>query len=251
MLRILRPLFAQDCQARDNPAMTVATQQALAASEWFSDLTPAVVEKLAALARRRKLADGGLLFVKGDAADGLYGVVSGRIRVVATAADGKELLVNLYEPGGWFGEISMFDGLPRTHDAFAVGATELLLIPREKFLALLTQQPELYPHFLQMLCKKLRRSFSWIEYVAFMPLPTRLAARLLELAQAYGKPVTDGVLIDLHLPQEDLGRMLNASRQSVSKELNQLEARGLIRIEYGRVLIRDKAALKAQISTGS
>jgi len=219
--------------------------QTLGGSEWFRDLPDDTVATLAGLALHRRLRDGERLFAKGDEADGLYGVLSGRVRISTTAADGRELLVNLFEPGGWFGEISMFDGLPRTHDAYAVGDTTLLLIPRERFLALLAERPALYPHFLRMLCRKLRRSFAWIEYEAFLPLPARLATRLLELADTYGDPVDGGVLIRLHLPQEELGRMLNISRQSVSKELNALRERGCISLEYGRVLVRDRALLEA------
>ena len=155
--------------------------QTLGSSEWFRDLPDEVVDLLAGFAQRRRLHDGERLFARGDDADGLYGVLAGRVRISTSASDGRELLINLFEPGGWFGEISMFDGLPRTHDAYAVGATELLLIPRDRFLGLLASQPALYPHFLRMLCLKLRRSFAWIEYEAFLPLPARLAARLLEL----------------------------------------------------------------------
>ncbi len=224
--------------------------QTLGSSEWFRDLPDGVVAQLAEFAQRRRLGDGERLFAKGDAADGLYGVLSGRVRISANASDGRELLVNLFEPGGWFGEISMFDGLPRTHAAYAVGSTELLLIPRERFLALLAARPELYPHFLRMLCRKLRRSFDWIEYEAFLPLPARLAARLLELADGYGDVTAEGVLIRLHLPQEELGRMLNVSRQTISKELNALRERGGIALEYGRVLIRDRQLLQTIVQSG-
>ncbi|ROH86777.1 Crp/Fnr family transcriptional regulator [Stagnimonas aquatica] len=227
---------------------TPELHQAIAASEWFRELPAELVGQLAALAQQRHLADGALLFAKGDAADGLYGLLSGRVRISATTRDGRDLLVNLFEPGDWFGEISMFDGLPRTHDARAVGASELLLIPRARFHALLAAQPVLYPHFMRMLCRKLRRSFAWIEYIAFLPMSARLAARLLELAQDYGETQADGsVLIALHLPQEELGRMLSVSRQTVSKELNALEARGWIRLDYGRVLIRQPEALEALV----
>ncbi|MEL0029038.1 MAG: Crp/Fnr family transcriptional regulator [Perlucidibaca sp.] len=219
--------------------------QTLGSSEWFRDLPDEVVGLLAGFAQRRRLHDGERLFARGDDADGLYGVLAGRVRISTSASDGRELLINLFEPGGWFGEISMFDGLPRTHDAYAVGATELLLIPRDRFLGLLASQPALYPHFLRMLCLKLRRSFAWIEYEAFLPLPARLAARLLELAEVYGDAVEDGTLIRLHLPQEELGRMLNVSRQSISKELNALREQGCITLEYGRVLVRDHARLQA------
>lgn len=228
-----------------DPISTLSSS--ISSSEWFRDLPDSVVAQLAGLALRRRLGDGERLFAKGDAADGLYGVISGRVRISTHGADGRELLVNLFEPGGWFGEISMFDGLPRTHDAYAVGTTELLLIPRERFLALLVARPELYPHFLRMLCRKLRRSFDWIEYEAFLPLPARLAARLLELADAYGDVTDQGVMIRLHLPQEELGRMLNVARQTISKELNVLRERGCISLEYGRVLIRDRAVLEALV----
>lgn len=224
--------------------------QTLGSSEWFRDLPDDVVGLLAGFAQRRRLQDGERLFAKGDAADGLYGVLAGRVRISTSGIDGRELLVNLFEPGGWFGEISMFDGLPRTHDAHAVGGTELLLIPRDRFLSLLAARPELYPHFLRMLCRKLRRSFDWIEYEAFLPLPARLAARLLELADAYGDRTDAGVLIRLHLPQEELGRMLNVSRQTISKELNALRERGCISLEYGRVLIRDRARLQEVMQSG-
>ncbi|HEY0915037.1 MAG TPA: Crp/Fnr family transcriptional regulator [Solimonas sp.] len=207
---------------------------ALVASDWFRELPPDVVTQFAAMAVRRRLADGELLFAQGDAPDGLWNVVSGRIRAGSVSGDGKELLVMQFEPGAWFGEISMFDGLPRTHDSRAVGATEMLMLPRDKFLAVLAAQPELYPHFVKMLCRKLRLAFSYIEDAQFASLPARLARRL----------------IDLHLPQDDLGRMLGASRQSVSKELKTLEAGGVVVVDYGKLRVRDLAALQKIADAG-
>jgi len=217
---------------------------ALVASDWFRELPPEVVTQFAAMALRRRLADGQNLFVRGDAPDGLYGVLRGRIRASSVSSEGKELLVMQFEPGSWFGEISMFDGMGRTHDASAVGDTELLMLPREQFLALLRAQPELYPHFLKMLCRKLRLAFSYIEDSQFVALPARLARRLLDLVALYGKAAEDGTLIDLHLPQDDLGRMLGASRQSVSKELKSWEAAGWIQLEYGQLTVCDAASLR-------
>ncbi|WP_020650308.1 Crp/Fnr family transcriptional regulator [Solimonas variicoloris] len=224
----------------------------IAQSEWFHDLPPPALEQLALLAVPRQLDDGALLFAKGDAADGLYGLISGRIRISATTADGRDLVVQLFEPGSWFGEISMFDGLPRTHNACAIGASTLLLIPRARFHALLAGHPALYPHFMRLLCGKLRRSFAWIEYAAFLPMPARIAARLLELARDYGETQADGaVLIKLHLPQEELGHMLSTSRQTISKELRAFESRGWIGLDYGRILIRDPDALAALVGVAA
>lgn len=221
----------------------IAKRDALAASSWFRGLPQDVVSQVAALAVTRKFGPGARIHGAGDAPDGFYGLLKGRVRVTHAAADGRELLVALFEAGAWWGEISMFDGEVRTHDAHAVGECEVLLVPQDKFHALLRAQPQLYPHFVQMLCGKLRLAMRYIEDAMFLPLSARVAQRLLDLAQAYGKDEARGVLIDLKLPQDDLARMLGASRQSVSKELKRLERRKCIALRYGRVVIVDAASL--------
>lgn len=216
----------------------------LLGSDWFTPLPEDVVEALAAMTRRKLLQEGEYLFAKGDAPDGLYCVLRGRIRTISHSADGKEHLLMQFEPGHWFGEISMFDGLGRTHDGVAAGETEVLVLPRDRFLALLASRPELYPHFLQMLCRKLRLAFAYIEDAQFEPLPVRLARRLLDLAEVYGRPCAEGTRIDLPLPQEDLARMLGASRQAISRALKDWEAQGWIGLDYRQVVIAQAPALQ-------
>ena len=223
-----------------------AATRLIEASEWFRELPPAVVQQLVALARVRPVADGERLFARGDEADGFYGVMQGQVRISSLGADGRELLVAVFEPGAWFGEISMFDDLPRTHDATAQGDAELLLIPKLSFRQLLDDDPSLYPHFMRMLCRKLRRSFGYIDSAAFLPLKGRLAYRLGELADLHGQPQPDGAItIGLHLPQEELARMISATRPSVSRVLKALEAEGSIALAYGRVSVLDLPRLRA------
>ncbi len=217
-----------------------AAKALIASSEWFRELPPEVVSQLGRLARLRQLDDGTRLFAQGDEADGLYGVLRGQVRISSQGADGRELLVNVFEPGGWFGEISMFDDLPRTHDAAAQGATDLLLIPKREFRALLESDPGLYPHFMRMLCRKLRRSFGYIESAAFLPLRGRLAYRLAELVELHARHAVDVLLVIwLHLPQDELARMVSATRPSVSRELKALEADGYIALAYGQITVLD------------
>lgn len=207
------------------------------ADPWLRDLPPEVVAQLTAMSSRKRLRDGELLYARGDAAEGLYGVVHGRIRISVSEPDGREVLLALFEPGSWFGEVSMFDGQPRPQDAHAVGDTEVMLLPRARFLALLDQRPELYRAFAKLLCRRLRTVLDFIEDTLALPLAARLGKRLLELSRTYGVAQGDGVLIDLHLPQDDLARMLGATRQSVSKELKAWEAQGLIQVKYSRVVL--------------
>ncbi|MGH8460160.1 MAG: Crp/Fnr family transcriptional regulator [Stenotrophobium sp.] len=213
-------------------------------SQWLRDAPPQLLARLTALSRRRQLADGEQLYARGDAPEGLYGVIRGLIRVELIAADGREFLAGLYGPGDWLGEMSLFDERPRAVHARAVGDTEILLLPAAQFRKLLDTEPQWYRHFARVLSEKLRLAISSIEDSLLLPLSQRLAKRLLDLARVYGVQTPDGTLIQLHLPQEDLGRMLGATRQSINKELRSLESRGLLQRRNGRVLIRDAAALR-------
>ena len=219
-------------------------RQLLLGSEWFKPLPDAVVDQLAAMTRRRKLQDGEHLFSRGDAPDGLYCVVKGSIRSFSTSASGRQHLLYQFEAGAWFGEISMFDGMGRTHDGAAVGDTEVLILPRDRFLALLSDTPALYPHFLSMLCRKLRLAFAYIEDVQFEPLSVRLARRLLDLVSLYGCDSPDGQLINITLPQDDLAQMLGASRQAISKLLKHWESFGWLRLEYRKLVVCDLNAFQ-------
>ncbi|MFA5676910.1 MAG: Crp/Fnr family transcriptional regulator [Pseudomonas sp.] len=215
-------------------------------NRWFRGLPADAISEMVAMARLKCLEDGQRLHAQGDLPDGLYGVSKGVIRVSSTGADGREALLTVLAPGNWFGEISLFDGLPRTHDAHAMGATELLFIPRREFHQLLERRPELYPHFMRLLCRRLRLSFNMLEDSALLPLAARLAKRLLMHAQYCGDPER----LSLQLSQETLGLMLNSSRQSINRLLKHFEQAGWVQIHYSQISILDEEAL-TRVATGS
>lgn len=218
-------------------------------NRWLRDLPTNCLDDMADLARLRQLEDGQLLHAKDDAADGLYGVVNGAIKVSSTGLDGREAVLTVLSPGSWFGEISLFDDLPRTHDAHATGSTTLVMIPRRGFQQLLERRSELYPHFMRFLCRRIRLSFAMLEDSALLPLSSRLAKRLLMHAHNYEQNDQGSNQATIQLSQESLGLMLNSSRQSINKLLKRLEQAGWLRIHYGQIVILDEAAL-ARLARG-
>jgi len=210
------------------------------ASVWRFELPAEAAAELTQHAVRRRVSDGVLIHARGDAPDGLYHVVRGKVRMSAVSAGGREMVLTILEPGSWFGEISLLDGLPRTHDAHAVGDTELLVVPRDRFDALLVQRPALVQHIVRLLCRRLRLALAAIEDAALLPLPARLAKRLL------GAPTGDPAA--LSLPQGELARLVGTSRQSISKILKAWERRGWVSIAYGKVTLVDASALVALVA---
>ncbi|CAK17050.1 Crp/Fnr family transcriptional regulator [Pseudomonas entomophila] len=211
--------------------------------QWFRQLPVHVQDSLLALARFRELAPGQCLFQRGDAPCGLYAVLDGAMRVGAVSSEGKEALLTLVEAPNWFGEISLFDGQPRTHDAFAEGATRLLWIPQAPLLEWLDREPWHWRELALLMSHKLRWVFIALEQQSLLAAAPRLAHRLLQIAEGYGE--RDVPQWRLQLSQEQLALMLSLSRQTINQILRSLEQSGVVRLGYGEVEIVDAPRLRA------
>jgi hypothetical protein len=109
------------------PILTIGEQSNIASGPWFSRLSSPLQEAILARAIVRRLHDGAILSARGSAAEEWCGVALGAVRVSSVSLAGKQVTLTYVEPGTWFGDISLFDGMPRTHDAHAHGATTLLV----------------------------------------------------------------------------------------------------------------------------
>jgi CRP-like cAMP-binding protein len=215
--------------------------ETLATDAWFAQCQPALQQLLLALGQEQALGPGQWLFRRGDPEADLCCVLDGALRVGSLRADGREALLARVEPPQWFGEISLIDGQPRTHDAQAEGATRVWRVPAARLLPALQAQPALWQDIARLACGKLRLLFETLEDIALLPLRQRLARRLLLQAQAYG---SHAPRTRLRLAQEHLALMLGVSRQSANKALGELEQQGLLRRHYGEIELLDLAALQ-------
>ncbi len=214
----------------------------LASGHWFRHLPVDLQRRLLAAARLRSLTAGQCLFKRGDPPCGLYAVLEGAVRISAVNAQGKEAVLSLVETPYWFGEICLFDNLPRTHDAMAMGPCTLLQVPQASMLDLLAEHPAYWRDVALLMSHKLRLSLINIEQMSLMPASTRLAHRLLMIAEGYGE--IDQARRMLQLPQEDLAAMLGLSRQTTNSLLKALEQQGIIGLSYGAIEVLDLPGLR-------
>ena len=214
---------------------------------WLSGFPEEVIADAAACGALRAVEDGTLLHARGAEADGLYTIALGSVRFTRTTADGHATTIGVLDAPSWFGEISLFDGLPRSHDGFAVGATTVLFHSKSDFKRLLASYPAIYERFAKMLSLRLRATFDLVEEAAVAPLQQRLARRLLELAHLKPSMLESTMparVREVPLTQEELGHLLGKSRQSISKLLQTWEQMGLIQTKYGRISIKQPDALR-------
>jgi len=213
--------------------------------QWFSHLPVSLQDSLLGAARVRHLSAGQCLFQRGDPPCGLYAVLEGAVRVGAVNEQGKEALLGLVESPNWFGEICLFDGQPRTHDAFGVGQSMLLHLPQTVLLKMLDEQPGHWRQLALLMSQKLRMTFINLEQLSLLPAPARLAHRLLMIAEGYGQ--LDEPRRVLQLPQEQLAAMLSLSRQTTNQILKDLQGQGILRLGYGEIEILDVQRLRALV----
>lgn len=205
-------------------------------------LAQEVQQRLLSVSHRRTLQRGDSLFLKGSAPDALFGVLSGLLRVSVVAPSGREAVITVLEPGHWFGEVSLLVGNVRVYDTYAAEHSEIAVVPASDFHRLIASEPEVHMAFTRLVCLRLRQALAWIDDAILMPLPVRLARRLLSLqipteAGNQGAPA-------LAVSQEDLAFMLGVSRQSVNRQLKLWEDDGTLRVKYRRIEVLNHQRLQ-------
>jgi CRP-like cAMP-binding protein len=207
----------------------------------FRGLPAATIRQISALSMRRSYGNGAVIFSQADPGDALYGVVTGKIRISASSRDGREIFLNIMEPGDAFGEIALLDGRHRTATASATSPSELIIITRDHFLELLQREPKLVSHVVQLLCERIRWTSGLAEDSALLSVPERLARRLLSLGELHGRETPSGV--ELRISQEEVAHFLGLSRQAVNQYLQHWKARGWLALGRGKIVIVDGRAL--------
>jgi CRP/FNR family cyclic AMP-dependent transcriptional regulator len=220
-----------------------ALHDILSNNPWFRALPPGLAEDILLQGQVRRLTDE-LVYAAGDPPNGVFALISGEIRVIQTTAGGRSALLMIASPGAWFGEAAMIDGQPRSSDAVAVGRASVLQLSPSVFRRLTADDSARYAAFARLVCEQYRRAMDYIVTTSNLPLPVRLAQRLVGLAHGHGLASGRHTAIDLHLSQESLAQMVGVSRQTLNRGLKALEAKGVIAVGYASLTLIDGPALE-------
>jgi CRP/FNR family cyclic AMP-dependent transcriptional regulator len=230
----------------DDPILTIDEREAINAGRWFSTLSPSLRHDILRSAYVKRYKDASLIAARGDAPEEWIACAKGAVRVSSTSISGKQITLTYVEPGIWFGDVAIFDGDRRTHDAYAHGETTILCVAKADFRKILAVHVELYEAMLRLHARRIRQLYGLVEDLNTLPLRARLAKQLLHLVRSYGiSSLSDSqeIRIGLQLAQEELAQLLGASRQRVNQELKAMEREEMIRIDPGGLVVRNREAL--------
>ncbi len=204
----------------------------------FADLEVISLIALARASRFQRVEKGQILFFQSDPSELAYIVRSGKISIILNSPDGREMVINEMHSGDLFGELGILTKKSRSTSAIARTKSELLVIPRQAFLSVIENEPQLALRILEVTASRLQMSSEREGALAFMDAQARLARLLLELE----KQERDTGYITIS--QDELAHRTGLTRQTVAKALGKWRRQGLLLTGRGRIVLLDYKALK-------
>ncbi|MBY0410908.1 MAG: Crp/Fnr family transcriptional regulator [Burkholderiaceae bacterium] len=207
----------------------------------FSPLTDAQLAAIAPLVRLRRLDKGDVACRKGDAPDGLYLLASGRLQVFEITEDGREVGLNLIQPGAFFGELSVIDDLPRSAHIVAMEPSVVGVLPQTEARRLFYQVPEMAEVMMKHLAGTVR---SMSRHRVLLGIPNAFQ-RVFSLLIQMSRSMPGGLIVVQDVPrQQQIAIMLNTSRETVSRAITELIQSGVVEKDLRRLIVRKPDVLQ-------
>lgn len=206
----------------------------------LEDLSSELRETLLQSGKKRVFKINEEIFSEGDKASILPIVLRGSIRMMRYLEPGKEVTIGIFRSGEMFALPPVCDGKCYPAGAIAMEQSELLLIPREKFLDILRSSNELAFAVIQWMCEMLREKTAIIQNLASSSPEFRIASLLIKLAEE----ASANMPVRITLRREDLAKMTGLTTETTIRTVRKLAARKLFLIDHGKIVIDSPHALK-------
>jgi len=204
----------------------------------FSELSDEAISSLSRLAARRRYPRDTVVFFENEEGDCLFMILEGRIKVTILGDDGREIILTMLGPGDLFGEMALLDNEPRSATAIAVEESELLLLQRSDFQAVVGDNPGISIALIKVLTARLRRANHQIQTLALLDVYGRVARVILDMAREEGRRLKDGRIAFRRATHQEIANRIGTTRETVTRMLKDLERQGLVRVEGREIILQ-------------
>lgn len=221
----------------------------LRASSLYRRLSADDRGRIAKVMSLRRYEKGDVIFREGDPSDTFYTVASGRVKIVKSLPNGRDVLLETFGAGDPFGAVAAYDGRPFPASAIAIEDTAALLLPRREFFTLLEGHPTLVRGLLSGLTQRLVELTKRLGELSGGRVETRLARLLLKLAETNGRAGPDGTFIPLALSRQELADMTGTTIESCIRVMSRWGKQDIVRTERDGFVVVNRAALDEMATT--
>lgn len=201
----------------------------------FAVLPESQLALLTSVVSRKTFPRGSTVMAAGETTESLYVVISGRLKVMMSDDEGREVILAMLGPSEFFGEMGLLDDSPRSATVVTVEACELLILAKKDFKRCLLENFEMAMTVMRGLVKRLREADQKIGSLALMDVYGRVARLLLDMAET----IDGEKVVTKKLAKQDIAKMIGASREMVSRVMKDLQTGGFIEVRAGSIFVRD------------
>ena len=214
----------------------------------FSSLKDEELDAINRVSFVKKYPKDMMILLADEEGDTLFIIIKGKVKITSFSENGKEVILSIMTESDFFGDMSLLDGKPRSASVVAMEDAELCLLRRDDFNRLIEQYPGIALKLLNELTSRLRRADERIESLALLDVSGRIAGILLQLAEESGKRTPDGgVIIRSRPTHQELANMVGATRETVTRILNEMEHKNYIVMLGKSVTILNTETLKRDL----
>ncbi|MFQ5673023.1 MAG: Crp/Fnr family transcriptional regulator [Nitrospinales bacterium] len=213
----------------------------------FSSLEDKHLEEISTISQKKSFKKHEVIFTQGDPGDTLFVLISGAAKISLIGADGKETTLSILYANDFFGEMSLLDGHYRSATVTALEPVKALTISRNDFIRLIKKYPTIILEITISLCRRLRKTSEQVARLTFSDASGKVAHVLLELATSEGKRENASIVLNLRFGRQELANLTALSRETLTRVLYDLQARGYLKLEGKKVTILNESLLKEEI----
>ncbi|MGA3287190.1 MAG: Crp/Fnr family transcriptional regulator [Bacteroidota bacterium] len=210
----------------------------------FAELEEKDLLRVVKLGTSQKYKKGNIVVLEQESGAALFVIITGKVKVVRMDEDGREVILSMFGPGEFFGEMSLLDGLARSASVVATVKSELFMIHRRDFLELLNEFPTVTISLLAELAMRLRKADMQIKSLSLKDAEGRVANVMLILADDVGIFRKGKVEIDDLPLQQDIANMAGTSRETVSRMIHLFIEGGEVQMKGNKLIINDYEAFR-------
>jgi CRP/FNR family transcriptional regulator, cyclic AMP receptor protein len=205
----------------------------------FASFQEEQLRVLTTMVTRKSAPRSTTIMAGGDPTDSLYIVLSGRLKVMMSDSEGKEVILAILGPGEFFGEMGLIDDEPRSATVISIEPCELLSIAKRDFKKYMAENFDMTMAVMRGLVRRLREADRKIGSLALLDVYGRVARLLLDMAEN----VDGEKVVTKRLPKQDIAKMIGASREMVSRVMKDLQTGGYIEMRGSTIVLRDTIML--------
>ncbi len=196
----------------------------------FSSLSDTEMDQVIKKMVVRQFRKNETILYEEDTNEFMYVMLLGKVKVIRTTEDGKEIILAMHPEGDFFGEMSLIDGKTTPASVISTEDSLIAIISKKDFFLIIFSQSRVTQNLLEILCSRLRKSWDTIQLLNFNNASQRTKMLFLMLSDEYGEKTAEGIVLNIKLTHQDISDMTGLTRETVTRVLDKLQKNNEITI---------------------